>query len=195
MRKSKDFDLEFSPLIPKKPLFFLPLRNTFFLYIILSSPYLPSDILREIYDMNAYLKLICLTLGSPFSLHHVKENDYLITAMYIYTLTKTEPSMSKPVYSFVQENLLFKKESLLCLGSILLCTYNCVFFIVKRNFMISAVQVIKIISRSFSLFVFRKTSNIKTNYKAVYKIFSLQILQLEKLENKNTMALTLRFLP
>ena len=91
MRKSKDFDLEFSPLIPKKPLFFLLLRNTFFLYIIPSSPYLPSDILREIYDMNAYLKLICLTLGSPFSLHHVKENDYLITAMYIYTLTKTEP--------------------------------------------------------------------------------------------------------
>ena len=91
MRKSKDFDLEFSPLIPKKPLFFSPFKEHFFLYIIPSSPYLPSDILREIYDMNAYLKLICLTLGSPFSLHHVKENDYLITAGYIFTLTKTEP--------------------------------------------------------------------------------------------------------
>ena len=61
--------------------------------------------------------------------------------------------------------------------------------------MISAVQVIKIIPRSFSLFVFRKTSNIKTDYKAVYKIFSLQILQLEKLENKYTIGFDLKISP
>ena len=130
MRKSKDFDLEFSPLIPKKPLFFLLLRNTFFLYIIPSSPYLPSDILREIYNMNAYLKLICLTLGSPFSLHHVKENDYLITAMYIYTLTKTEPlNVKTSSTTLFKETLLFKTGSLLCLGVCSFCTYNCAFLL------------------------------------------------------------------
>ena len=131
MRKSKDFDLEFSPFIPKKPLFF-PLRNTFFfLYIILSSPYLPSDILREIYDMNAYLKLICLTLGSPFSLHHVKENDYLITAMYIYTLTKTEPLNVKTFFhSFVlRKPFSLRQDLFLCLGALFFCTYNCAFLL------------------------------------------------------------------
>ena len=56
-------------------------------------------------------------------------------------------------------------------------------------------QAIKINSRSFSLFVFRKTSNIKTDYKAVYKIFSLQILQLEKLENKYTIGFDLKISP
>ena len=46
-----------------------------------------------------------------------------------------------------------------------------------------------------SLFVFRKTSNIKTDYKAVHKIFSLQILQLEKLENKYTIGFDLKISP
>ena len=65
----------------------------------------------------------------------------------------------------------------------------------ETHFLIFAVQVIKIISRSFSLFVFRKTSNIKTDYKAVYKIFSLQILQMEKYENKNTIGFDLNISP
>ena len=98
--------------------------------MIPSSPYSPSDILREIYDMNAYLKLICLTLGSPFSLHHVEENDYLITAMYIYTLTKTEPLNVKTFFSqlCIKKTFLFKTGSLLCLGAIFLSVLiNCAF--------------------------------------------------------------------
>ena len=103
--------------------------------------------------------------------------------------------MSKLVYSLVLRKPLFKKESLplsWCYFPFVPITAH---FIGKRTFLISAVQVIKIISRSFSLFVFRKTSNIKTDYKAVYKIFSLQILQLEKLENKYIIGFDLKISP
>ena len=140
--------------------------------------------------MNAYLKLICLTLGSPSSLHHVGENDYLITAGYIFTSTKTEPLNVKTcLQPCTKKTSLRKRISFFVLVLFSFCTYICAFFIVKRTFLISAVQVIKIISRSFSLFVFRKTSNIKTDYKAVYKISTCKFFQLEKLENKYTIGL------
>ena len=136
-------------------------------------------------------------MGSPFSLHHVKENDYLITARYIYTLTKTEPLNVKTcLQPCTKKKPLFKKGSLSlswCYFSV--CTYICAFFIVKRTFLISAVQVIKIISRSFSLFVFRKTSNIKTDYKAVYKISTCKFLSWKNSKTSTQLALTLRSLP
>ena len=189
MRKSKDFDLEFSPLIPKKPLFFLPLRNTFFLYIILSSPYLPSDILREIYDMNAYLKLTCLTLGSPFSLHQVKENGYLTKVRYNHTLIKVELLFSKSLQcNCINKTFLSKKESLLCLGVILvLITAHFHYYTHFPHFRSASNQNI---FKVFSLLVFRKTSNDKTNYKADCKFFSLKNTKASSIQ----LALTLKFL-
>ena len=74
------------------------------------------------------------------------------------------------------------------------CTYICAFFIVKRtlNFRSASNQnTFKVLS----LFVYRKTSNIKTDYKAIYKIFSLQILQFEKYENKYTIGFDLNISP
>ena len=125
-----------------------------------------------------------------------RENDYLITAILISPRQRQSLSMSKLVYSLVLKKPLFKKGSLSlswCYFSV--CTYICAFFIVKRTFLISAVQVIKIISRSFSLFVFRKTSNIKTDYKAVYKISTCKFFSWKNSKTSTQLALTLRSLP
>ena len=131
--------------------------------------------------MNAYLKLVC------FSLHHVRENDYLITAGYFHLDKDRASQCHNLFYNLVLRKSLFKKRiSFFVLVILSFCTYICAFFIVKRTFLISAVQVIKIISRSFPLFVFRNTSNIKTDYKAVYKISTCKFLSLEILENKYT---------
>ena len=63
-KKVRTFDLEFSPPIPLFSVFFLLFKEYLsFLHITPSSPYSPSDILREIYNKNAYLKLICETSG------------------------------------------------------------------------------------------------------------------------------------
>ena len=146
--------------------------------------------------MNAYLKLICLTLGSPSSLHHVGENDYLITAGYIFTSTKTEPPNVKTcLQPCTKKTSLWKRISFFVLVLFSFCSYICAFFIVKRTFLISAVQVIKIISRSFSLFVFRKTSNIKTDYKAVYKISTCKFFSWKNSKTSTQLALTLRSHP
>ena len=139
--------------------------------------------------MNAYLKLICLTLGSPFSLHHVKENDYLITAGYIFTLTKTEPiNVTTLFLHFVLRKSVFKsKKSLsLCLGVTLPLYLYLRIFHCQTNFPNFRSASNQNNSRSFPLFVFRKTSNIKTDYKAVYKISTCKFLSLEILENKYT---------
>ena len=170
-------------------MFFLLLRNTFFLHIIPSSPYLPSDILREIYDMNAYLKLICLTLGSPFSLHHVKENDYLITAMYIYTLTKTEPLNVKTCLQLCIKKTFSLRKSLffvLVLFRVLIIAHFHCYTHFPHFRSASNQNTFKVLS----LLVFRKTSNIKTNYKADCKFFSLKNTK----ASSTQLALTLKLL-
>ena len=62
-KKVRTFDLEFSPPIQLFSIFSLFKEHLSFLHITPSSPYSPSDIVREIYNKNAYLKLICETLG------------------------------------------------------------------------------------------------------------------------------------
>ena len=124
-----------------------------------------------------------------------KENDYLITAILISPRQRQSLSMSKLVYSLVLRKPLFKKESLplsWCYFPFVPITAH---FIGKRTFLISAVQVIKIISRSFSLFVFRKTSNIKTDYKAVYKISTCKFLSWKYSKTSTHLVSNLKILP
>ena len=107
-----------------------------------------------------------------FSLHRVEKNDYLITAMHIYTLTKTEPLNVKTCLQLCIKKTFSLRQDLFFVLVLSLSVLIIAHFYCETHFLILAVQAIKIISRSFSLFVFRKTSNIKTNCKAVYKIFS-----------------------
>ena len=143
---------------------------------------------------NAYLKFTCLTLGSPFSLHQVKENDYLIKARYIYTLTKIELSFSKPFSQLCIKKTFSLRKSLffvLVLFLVLITAHFHCYTHFPHFRSASNQNTFKVLS----LFVFRKTSNIKTDYKAVYKTFSLQILQLEKYENKYTIGFDLKISP
>ena len=164
------------------------------MYIILSSPYLPSDILREIYDMNAYLKLICLTLGSPFSLHHVKENDYLIKARYIYTLTKTEPLNVKTFLQLcIKKTFSLRKGLFFVLVLFFLYLYLRI-FIVTRTFLISAVQVIKILPRSFPSLFFARPLISKQTTKQFTKFSVCKFFSWKNSKTSTQLALTLRFL-
>ena len=68
-------------------------------------------------------------------------------------------------------------------------------FIVTRIFLISAVQVIKILSRSFPSLFFARPLISKQTTKQFTKFFSLQILQFEKYENKYTIGFDLNISP
>ena len=132
--------------------------------------------------MNAYLKLVC------FSLHHVRENDYLITAGYFHLDKDRAYQCHNLFYNLVLRKSLFKrKKSLsLCLGVTLPLYLYLRIFHCQTNFPNFRSASNQNNSRSFPLFVFRKTSNIKTDYKAVYKISTCKFLSLEILENKYT---------
>ena len=124
----------------------------------------------------------------------MRENGYLIKARYIHTLTKIELSFSKPFSQLCIKKTFSLRKSLffvLVLFRVLIIAHFHCYTHFPHFRSASNQNTFKVLS----LFVFRKTSNIKTDYKAVYKIFSLQILQLEKLENKYTIGFDLNISP
>ena len=109
---------------------------------------------------------------------------------YAYsTSTKTEPLNVKTYFTTcIMKNFLLRQNLSLCLGALVFCTYNCAFFFYcETHFLIIAVQVIKINSRFFSLFCFSQDLQLRNKLQnSLRKLLSLQILLLEKLENKYT---------
>merc|ERR1712012_602554 len=92
--------------------------------------------------------------------------------MHIYTLTKTEPLNVKTSSTTCLRKPFSLRQDLFFVLVLSLSVLIIAHFYCETHFLILAVQAIKINSRSFSLFVFRKTFNFKTNCKAVYEIFS-----------------------
>ena len=119
----------------------------------------------------------------------MEKNDYLITAMYIYTLTKTEPLNVKTLFhSFaLRKPFSLRQDLFFVLVQFFFLYLLTAHFYCETHFLILAVQAIKINSRSFSLFRFSQDLQLQNKLQSsLRKFLSLQILLLEKLENKYT---------
>ena len=118
----------------------------------------------------------------------MEKNDYLITAMYIYTLTKTEPLNVKTFFhNFVLRKPFSLRQDLFFVLVLSLSVLIIAHFYCETHFLILAVQAIKINSRSFSLFCFSQDLQLQNKLQSsLRKLLSLQIFLLEKLENKYT---------
>ena len=145
--------------------------------------------------MNAYLKLICLTLGSPFSLHHVKENDYLIKARYIYTLTKTEPLNVKTFLQLCIKKTFSLRKGLFFVLVLFLFVPIIAHFIVKRTFphfrSASNQNTFKV---PFPL-CFSQDLQYQNRLQSSLQNLQFANFQLEKFENKYTIGFDLKISP
>jgi hypothetical protein len=143
---------------------------------------------------NAYLKSTCLTLGSPFSLHQVKENGYLIKARYIHTLTKIELSFSKPFSQLCIKKTFSLRKSLffvLVLFLVLITAHFHCYTHFPHFRSASNQNTFKVLS----LLVFRKTSNIKQTTKQIANFSVCKFFSLKNTKASSTqLALTLKFL-
>ena len=108
--------------------------------------------------------------------------------MYIYTLTKTEPLNVKTFFhNFVLRKPFSLRQDLFFVLVLSLSVLIIAHFYCETHFLILAVQAIKIISRFFSLFCFSQDLQLQNKLQSsLRKLLSLQILLLEKLENKYT---------
>ena len=117
------------------------------------------------------------------------ERERLAHNGYTYlTSTKTEPlNVKTSSTTCIKKSFLLRQDLFLCLGALFFCTYNCAFLLwnaLPHPCSASNQNKCKVL---FPLFVFRKTFQLQNKLQnSLRKLLSLQILLLEKLENKYT---------
>ena len=133
--------------------------------------------------MNAYLKLVC------FSLHHVRENDYLITAGYFHLDKDRASQCHNLFYNLVLRKSLFKKKNLsLCLGDTLPLYLYLRIFHCQTNFPNFRSASNQNNFKVLSPLCFSQDLQHQNRLQSSLQNFNLQIPQLEILENKYTIG-------
>ena len=116
------------------------------------------------------------------------ERERLSHNSYTYlTSTKTEPlNVKTSSTTCIKNSFLLKQDLFLCLGDLFVCTYNCAFLLwnaLPHPCSASNQNKFKVL---FPLLFFARPQLQNKLQSSLRKLLSLQILLLEKLENKYT---------